>query len=229
MSTPSWLRLAQCKSARRTCDVPGCFRTVQKWGRYCDAHDDRCQRTGDPRGHTVTKGELAPCLSSVYRFLDENGDHPAIKGAYDVLDRLLQSAQPRRVWSGSKSAWERTNNWLVHLRESHVEPKDMMATLVAIFLYQELSPEAFRSDKHFRHQMVVRLLRLAPTRRDPFTHRRKDRITVGVRDFLSERLCHSKLGALALRIAKHIAEDENQKNDFLRCDIDGYHVPFNNN
>ncbi|WP_415717273.1 hypothetical protein [Maridesulfovibrio sp.] len=229
MSTPSRIRLAQCRTSRRTCDVPGCYKPSQKWGRYCETHDDRCQRTGHPQGHTVGKRELSPYLSSVNRFIEEHEHHPAIEGACNVLQRLLDSARPKRVRSGEMAPWQRTNNWLVHLRENKVTPQEMLATIVAMFLYQELDPANFRSDRHFRHQLVVRLLRLAPTKRDHATRFRQDRITVGVRDFLSERLCHSKLGALALRIAKHIAQDENQKNDFLRCDIAGYHVPFNHN
>src|SRR5690606_9576023 len=102
----------------------------------------------------------------------------------------------------------RLARWLDQLERAGVYPEELLAIVAAMHLYREVRPQAFKSDRHFRHQLVTRFLRKAPA---PFIAvwrggvggKLYDRITVAVRELLAATLSQA-IGLPCLNMAKAI-------------------------
>ncbi len=188
----------------RQCDVPWCHLPVSKFSRYCERHDQVNERTGDPRGHTVRASEVRPYADMARKLIKEQKEHPAISGVLKFLEDYLRSAKPPRIIHRGSMTNQRVNHWLAHLHASGVRPEAIFATLIGMMLLREYQPRTFKSDRHFWHQCIVRVLRLAPAPRGWDMKRRYPRITVGVREDLAQTLVRSRLGMICWQVAAHI-------------------------
>lgn len=91
-----------------------------------------------------------------------------------------------------------------------VTPEEMLAMVTAFYLLQEWHPRAFKSDRHFRHQLANRLLRMVNAPRSEVWQAgerayRHDRVTVGMRELLATRIT-SALGVTCLSMARVIVK-----------------------
>ncbi len=145
-----------------------------------------------------------------------------------MLDDLLQQARWHEVNHKSLNPWPRVNNWLVLLRNNDVQSSDILAIIIGMYLFQEDDPRRFNSDREFRHSMVTRIMRLISSRKEweGDTIYRKARVTVGVREFLSEKICMSRLGFLALSAARQMNEHDRKQRLILQGEISGKDEPF---
>ncbi|HVJ44376.1 MAG TPA: hypothetical protein VM639_22940 [Dongiaceae bacterium] len=182
---------------------------MQKFGRYCDRHDKRSELTGHPLGHTVRSSELKFYLKLTSGYVKNHRDHPAIAACLQWLNALVYGSRLRGLQRRSNATpWQRLYRWLDQLEQSGVCPEELLSVAAAFYLYLEDQPQAFRSDRHFRHQLAIRFLRKAPA---PFVQgyragvggRKYDRITVGVRDLLAKLLAES-IGVPCLGMARAI-------------------------
>ncbi|QEX16843.1 hypothetical protein FRZ44_21380 [Hypericibacter terrae] len=218
MTTPIRQRLAECAAKARTCEVSGCHLPRQHFGKWCEAHDRRAQETGHPLGRTIRRREFEPFVKGARRYLDRHQDHPRIAKALSWLEALVYAsgAAPAEITRKS-TAHDRLLTWLVKLRRQEVSPVEMLAIAIGICAYREWSPQVFRSDRHFNHQLAIRVLRLARAERITTMHRgcheyrRHDRITSGVRDLLSEAL-NRHVGVVALSVARKLVAKVNASN-----------------
>lgn len=195
-----------CRSGKN-CDVPGCFLPVSKFSRYCGRHDLINERTGHPLGYTITKGKLRPYLEEARRFLALHRDHPGIEDTLKWFGWFMATANPPSRIHTRSSASARFEWWRAALHKAGAAPEELLAVLLGMFLLQEHEPRAFKSDRHFQHQVVVRLLRLAAPGRDSRGRQQRNRITVGVREALAQIMVTSRLGGFCLRIVRQIEEE----------------------
>lgn len=201
-------RALQRRSAGLTCAVRGCWLPVTGLSRYCDDHDRRNQATGHPEGRTIRKADLRPFVKLTAAFIDQHRSHPGISAALDWITARIADAKDPRYLSRKSSPEQRVAKWLAKMRREGVDPKDVLAAVAAVYLLREYRPSAFKSDRHFDHQVAIRVLRLVPA---PFVdrwtgtkvRRSYDWITVGTREHLSHRL-KTALGLLSLRMAREI-------------------------
>ena len=84
---------------------------------------------------------------------------------------------------------ERLGRWLDKMKDQEVHETDALAMIVAMYCHREAYPRDFKSDRHFGHQLVIRLLRMVRAPRleawgggRPVY--RYDRVTVAVREML---------------------------------------------
>jgi hypothetical protein len=221
-------RLARLKANPQHCSIPGCFQYRKNFSQYCRYHDDRNRDTGHPLGKTVNKGELKPYLVKAQAFTEANKNHAALTSARVMLGDLMAKAQWHEINHKSQAVWPRVSNWLVRLRSAGVTPSDILTVIIAMFIMQEDDPRRFKSDREFRHSLVTRILRLPSSRKEweGKTIYRNDRITVGVKDFLSDKLCNSGIGVLALRVSRYILKREREEREVLQGEVTGMDEPF---
>ncbi|MGE4193312.1 MAG: hypothetical protein AB7E51_07980 [Pseudodesulfovibrio sp.] len=176
----------------------------------------------------MTKGELRPYLEMAQAFSEANKNHPALTSARVMLGDLMTKAQWHEVNHKSQAVWPRVSNWLVKLRSAGVTPSEILTVIIAMFIMQEDDPRRFKSDREFRHSLVTRILRLPSSRKEweGKTIYRKDRITVGVKDFLSDKLCTSGIGVLALRVSRSILKREREEREVMQSEVKGMDEPF---
>lgn len=192
--------------SRTMCDVDGCGYPRNAWCKYCKKHDQRNQRTGDPRGNTVKRSELHKHRAAVEEMLGRNPSHPNIEQALAWLRHRLENAHQRRVQRTMPAAF-RVENLFHRLHQRGVTAQDVLSTVCALWLLRESVPERFVSDRHFWHQLGKAVHALAPFRRPDgsMPHNNAVDLTVGARERLAADL-REALGALPLRIARHIHE-----------------------
>lgn len=204
-------RLAECRRAGRVCEVRSCDLPADRWGRLCAAHDKREEQTGHPKGRTIRVAELQPFIGAARSYLQKNRDHPAIALALRFLYDLIYGPR-RRVEHLPRNATpeDRIGRWLDKMQAQEVHELDALARVVAIYCHREAFPQDFENDRHFRHQLVIRFLRMvrAPRKKRWGSGRavyRYDRVTVAVREQLGDRLERS-LGRLCLQLARMLTK-----------------------
>ena len=210
-------RLAECRKADRTCEVSDCYFPTQKWGRLCDSHDKTEERTGHPDGRTIRVAELQPFIDLTRRYIKKHAEHPQIAEELRWLYDLIHGPRQRiEFLPRGATPKQRLSRWLDRLADQNVHEVDALAMLVALYQFRETYPRDFKSDRHFRHQLVIRLLRMVRAPRleawgGGKAIYRYDRITVAVREALGERI-ESRLGLLCLRIARLLTPTLKQGN-----------------
>ena len=105
---------------------------------------------------------------------------------------------------------DRLGRWLDKMKDQEVHEVDALAMITALYLHREAYPRDFKSDRHFRHQLVVRFLRMVRAPRVEMwgggkAIYRYDRITVAVREMLGQKL-EGHLALLCLRMARILSE-----------------------
>jgi hypothetical protein len=186
--------------------VDGCFRPVEKISRYCVHHDAVNKRTGHPLGHTVLVGELQPYLRRTTRYVKQHRHHAAIAEAIRRCAEVVYGQRRRNLPARpNATAYERLSGWLDRLERAAVTPDVLLCIVAALFLYRETEPHAFKSDRHFRHQIAIRFIRKAPAPHSPLWRSGAgSKITVATRDMLADLLERS-VGVLCLRMARTLS------------------------
>lgn len=190
-------RLAECRLAGRTCEVSGCGIPADRWGRLCKRHNKREEQTGHPGGRTIRVKEIEPFIKTARRYIRANQAHPAIEKALRFLYGLINDTRlpvgehlPR-----NPTPEDRMARWLQKMRDQGVHEVDALALIVAVYCHREWSPRDFKSDRHFRHQLVTRLLRMVRAPRVELWGAGKpiyryDRVTVSVRELLGRQMAY---------------------------------------
>lgn len=186
------------RNVLKGCDIPGCGFLRQGFGRFCQVHDRKEQRTGHPLGTNLLKRELRPYLKLSTAFVRRNVDHPGISAATEWITQWACTACPVTPHRHLKPhLW--THNFRHRFSLQAVEPQRLLSTVFAIYLYREHLPRRFTADRHFNHQVAIAVAKLAPG-----TDRRgwaTADVPVRARDHLSQTL-NGALAVLAMRAAE---------------------------
>ncbi|TVM36579.1 hypothetical protein [Oceanidesulfovibrio marinus] len=226
-------RLDELRRNPRQCEVPGCYAFRQKLGRYCEHHDRVNERTGHPQGRVIRKGELRPYAARAAEFIKEQHQHRGVQAALEWITELLHNAEDPGELHRRSLPSQRVGKWFHKMHLAGITEEEVLATVVGMYLLRELDPRQFKSDRHFRHMLAIRVLRLVPA---PFIQawcqgegrRLYHRIGVKMREHLADRL-NAALGLLALRMAREIKKrmEEEQRREWLDK-LDGVADPFMN-
>ncbi|BAE52853.1 hypothetical protein amb4049 [Paramagnetospirillum magneticum AMB-1] len=212
----------------RACEVPHCRDHARSFSRYCRRHDQRTTNTGHPEGTNVLRGEYKTLFLLAHQFITHHKEHPGIRAGLEWLGGMMADGRDPGTIHARSSAADRLGRWLHQMQTEGVTAEDMLATIGAIYALREWNPRRFLSDRHFDHQLAIRVLRLTPA---PFSERWSegkpkkvyDRITGPTRDLLSTRI-NAALGPLILRMGREVASAAQPRPQER---LEGIDFPFN--
>lgn len=147
------------------CRAPGCdSRATSRYSVYCSRHQSRLRRQGDVAQEAISKAELKTYLMRVRQRIAKNPDSPT----WGQLEaRWLAVVEHAK---GIVAAFRSGKAGVRYVRKAAEEvikiagvatPRDVIETVLAVFVMQELDPRRFRSDPGFRFQLVRRVRALA--------------------------------------------------------------------
>src|SRR5262249_37762005 len=138
----------------------GCQRsTTSRYSIYCSRHQSRLRRQGDVGQEAVTKADLKTYIRLVRQRAERNSENLAWnnlderwRGLVSYAQSILGAAQRGVVGNSNERIAARE---VVKLAE-HVEPREVVETVLAMFMLEQDQPRRFRSDPAFRTQLVRR-------------------------------------------------------------------------
>lgn len=148
----------------RQCRVPGCSAQTTRYGAYCSTHKSRARRHGAPDQRAISKAELKPYLRAVRARIERNRESPVWAGCEANWRATVENARGilaafQRGQPGFR--FERLAAVEVVKLAEHVEAREVMETVFALYLLLDSDPRRFTSDGAFRVQLVRRVRGLA--------------------------------------------------------------------
>lgn len=135
------------------CRAPGCGQPATRYGHLCTTHKSRWRRHGDVEQVGITKEVLRPYVDLVRARIEKNAGNPTWTACDDRWQAVVAHAkgvlsEANRGVAGNRN--ERTAaNAIVRLA-ADVEPRVVVETVLAMYMFMELEPRRFRSDGAFR-------------------------------------------------------------------------------
>lgn len=192
-----------------TCTVLGCYSPPDRHqlSRLCMKHRRRLYTMGHPTGRSVTRTMFDRWRVKIVRsFLEEHKDHEGIRNACDFIDQLLETAQRPTSYGRHLTDLQKMGYWLSLLRIRGVDGQEVFEALVAFYAMRESDPDHFKTDRHWRHQFVMRTLSLGCRHGDGLPgHVKPSETNVNLREMLYQRI-HQRVGLLAMRAGKEVVE-----------------------
>jgi hypothetical protein len=203
------------------CRAPGCGKPATRYGHLCTTHKSRWRRHGDAGQEGVTKEALRPYTALVKARIARNAAN-AIWATCDARWLAIQD-HARGILGAAESGLpgarnERVAAAAVTKLAEHVEPREIVVTVLAMYLMQDQEPRRFRSDDAFRVQLVRRVMRLSEVSAGVWQDRRTGRVRRTYRDFAPAAAAvigqwfAEALGVAGLHLAKlELADAENSR------------------
>ncbi len=171
------------------CNVPGCsVPTSTKFGQYCRPHVAQLRRHGAIGQTGITKADLKVYRHIVNARLEKNKDKPLLTQLEARWGAVLTYASTVREEARSKPMVRfRREAAIETLRiGNNVKPRDVIETVLAMYVMQDQEPRRFKSDQAFRTQMVRRVRGLTRLNADAWTDAKTGKRKLVYRD-LSQR------------------------------------------
>ena len=137
------------------CQVADCHNLTSTYGIYCPTHKSNDRRHGAPTQRGITKGDLKPYRTVIERRIASNS---ALK-IWDLTDQrwlaLVEHARQVRQTTFLAPARDAAGE-IIKLAEN-VTPREIVVTVLAMYLLQEEAPHLLKSGRAFRTQLVRRV------------------------------------------------------------------------
>jgi hypothetical protein len=147
------------------CRAPGCDSpTTSHYSVYCSRHQSRLRRQGDVAQKAISKAELKTYLKWVRQRISKNPDSPAWGQLEARWLAIVEHAK------GIVAAFQSGKPGIRYVRKAAEEvlkvaeaatPRDLIETVMAMSMMEELDRRRFRSDSGYRFQLVRRVRALA--------------------------------------------------------------------
>ena len=219
------VRLSERQASGKLCAVSHCYNHVQGIGRYCHSHDEVDKRTGHPLGRTITEREVKTYRDLARSFIEGNIDHPGVEAGIEWLQRLMKHAVAPHTITNNTPPQSRAAQWLEKMERECVDPIDLLATVVAMHVLQEINPRMFMSDRHFRHQLATKFFRLTVSPMRP-NGKSRQVIAVRMKDYMADRL-NKALGLLSWKIRDQVIKEMSKPEP--DAPVSGADIPFTTN
>lgn len=145
----------------RPCRVPGCTSNAHGHGKFCNGHNSSYRRHGAANQKGISTVELRPYFKLVDQRIAKNHESPlwaALDGRW--LD-LTVHAREIAERSQAQPRWQRdAARAVVKLAES-VEARDIVRTVLAMYVMEGSEGRRFVDDRAFQFQLVRRVRLLA--------------------------------------------------------------------
>jgi hypothetical protein len=171
------------------CNAPGCSSPAStKFGQYCRPHVAQLRRHGAIGQTGITKAELKVNRNIVKARLEKNKDKPLLTQLEGRWGAVLTYASTVREEAQSKPMVRyRREASIETLRiGNNVKPRDVIETVLAMYVMQDQEPRRFKSDQAFRTQIVRRVRGLTWLNADVWTDAKTGKRKLVYRD-LSQR------------------------------------------
>lgn len=145
---------------KRVCRVQGCEAVANGYGVYCPKHKGNDRRHGAPTQRGVTKSDLKPYREMVSQRVMKNAANPVWRKADERWLGIVGMAEgviDRFATGRPGFGWERRAAVEVVKLSQHVAAREIVETVLAMYLMQDLEPRRFSSERAFRTQMVRRI------------------------------------------------------------------------
>src|SRR5215218_5805899 len=135
------------------CNAPGCgARTTSRFSNHCAVHRARLRRHGSIDQRAVTKADLKPFVELARSRIKKNAENPIwnlLESRWEALLGHAESVLAYYTQGHAGPAYERRAAQEIIQLKGVVDPREVVETVLAIFMMQELDPRRFRSDAGF--------------------------------------------------------------------------------
>lgn len=145
---------------KRVCRVQGCEAAANGYGVYCPKHKANDRRHGGPTQRGVTKADLKPYREKVSQRVLKNEENPVWRKADERWLSVVGFAEGvigRFAIGRAGFGWERRAAVEVVKLSQHVGAREIVETVLAMYLMQNMEPRSFSSERAFKTQMVRRI------------------------------------------------------------------------
>lgn len=144
----------------RPCRVSGCTANAHGHGKFCNGHTSSYRRHGAPNQKGISTVELRPYLKMVDQRIAKNHESPlwaALDGRWQDLTVAAREIVER---SQAMVRWQREAARAVVKLAEDAEPRDIVRTVLAMYVMEGSERRRFVDDRAFQFQLVrrVRLL-----------------------------------------------------------------------
>jgi hypothetical protein len=164
----------------RLCRARGCQKsTSSRFSVYCARHQSRLRRQGDVAQEAISKADLKGYLKLVRQRIEKNPDSAAWGQLEARWLAVVEHAKGVVAAFHSGKAGTRYVRKAAEevLKVAEAAPwRDVVETVLAVFVMQELDPRHFRSDPGFRFQLVRRVRALADVNAGQRYDHKSDRV-----------------------------------------------------
>jgi hypothetical protein len=154
------------------CNAPGCSAPAStRFGRYCRPHVAQLRRHGAIGQTGVTKADLKVYRHIVESRLEKNKDKPLLTQLEARWGAVMTYAESVREEARSKPMVRYRREASIEMLRigNNVEPRDVIETVLAMYVMQDQEPRRFKSDQAFRTQLVRRVRGLTRLNADAWT------------------------------------------------------------
>jgi hypothetical protein len=177
------------KTLNYICNAPGCSSlSSTKFGQYCRPHVAQVRRHGAIGQTGVTKADLKVYRHIVEARLEKNKDKPILTQLEARWGAVLTYAATVREAARSKPMVRYRREAAIETLSisKNVQPRDVIETVLAMYVMQDQEPRRFKSDQAFKTQMVRRVRGLTRLNADAWTDTKTGKRKIVYRD-LSQR------------------------------------------
>jgi hypothetical protein len=144
------------------CRAPGCDSpTTSRYSVHCSRHQSRLRRQGDVAQEAISKADLKGYLKRVRQRIEKNPDSPAWRQLESrwlaVVEHAKGVGAAFRAGKAGAQYVRKAADEVLKVAET-ATPRDVIETVLAMSMMEELDRRRFRSDSGFRFQLV-RLVR----------------------------------------------------------------------
>jgi len=147
---------------QRPCSVDWCREITVGLSNFCPRHRGRKRNTGDPQGNPLLRSYVRSHATKAKAYILSNRGHTAIEAGLSWSLKWLQSGQSYGWnWQGLDPK-QQAKQYLHRLAAEGTHEADVLGTITALLFIREYISGRVISDEHFKHQLVVHILGLAP-------------------------------------------------------------------
>jgi hypothetical protein len=212
------------KAMNNICSAPGCGTPAStRFGRYCRPHVAQLRRHGAIGQTGITKADLKAYRHIVGARLEKNKDKPLLTQLEARWGAVITYAEGVLEEAQSKPMVRYRREAAIEMLSigKNVQPRDVIETVLTMYIMQDQEPRRFKSDQAFRTQLVRRVRGLTRLNADSWTDARTGKRKLVYRD-LSQRTVTimgdwiaEALGPAGLMFARLERKDHEKKQEAL--------------
>lgn len=207
------------------CKAPGCnAQSSSQYGQYCNSHRAQLRRHGAVGQRAVTKADLKLYRALVSARLEKNNDKPLLTQLEARWQAVITYAESVREEARGKSMIRYRREAAIEMLKigKNVQARDVIETVIAMYVMQDQEPRRFKSDQAFRTQLVRRVRGLTRLNADAWTDAKTGKRKLVYRDLapgtvtiFSQWLAEA-LGAAGVHFATLERRDHERKQQELK-------------
>lgn len=149
------------------CRVQGCGSAATGYGVYCATHKSRERRHGHPQQIAVTAAALRPHRKALREWVARRESDRVWSALEEAWGRVAKYGRGEVLaygrGQGLRNVWHREACYALVKVSLEAEARDIVETVLAMFLLREADPQLFRSETAFLYQVGRRYRALAPS------------------------------------------------------------------